>query len=620
MKKSKTSNLLILLVAVLTSLLLAVGSLGLMGMSKSNAGLKTVYTDRTVPIWQLAEIQRMMLRSWMLIATSNNLREDEFNSKFLPSIEADLDRVHELIASYLQTYLTPEEAELAAQYQVFLSRYEHEAFRPAIAAVRAGNYEEVRRLQKEVMLPMVPDYHTRLAQLIKLQITVASEEYQLAESRYETYRIAAIISVLCGVVFACLTGGYLVVAILRSKDEFEKSVNDKRDLERQLQQSQKAQALGQLTGGIAHDFNNILAAILGYSNLALNKQVPDKSSKLAGYLREIIAASERARDLVAKMLTFTRTTPSLHTTLMTPETVVREVESMMIHSIPSSIELKTSFEDHSQILMDAGELNQMLVNLVINARDAINGQDQGHGRIDITVRKVDIDNQISLTDQRRFTGTFLAIEVADTGTGIPAETLPRIFDPFFTTKDVGKGTGLGLSMVQGIMTRSGGKILVTSSSGKGSTFQLLFPLSSTGQAPTTSTAECLARETSHGAGQLVWIVDDEPALTGYLDDMISDWGYTTRVFNDPKKALEAFRADLPNQLILITDMTMPGMSGLSLVKEIQALKKGVSVIYCTGFTSGVGNVDVEALGGAKLLVKPVSSDDLASALVQFRAV
>jgi len=478
MKHLSTSNRLILLVTVMVALLMMVGTFGLVGIYKSNDSLKTVYADRTVPMWQLSEIQRLMQRVWLILAVGQDARSPEFIAPYLQDADANLVAVHQLLEAYLKTSMTPEEEVLAEQLQRDLSKFEEEGFRPALIALKAENYEEVRRLQMDIMVPKSPSYRSNLQALTKLQLDVASVEYKAAISRFDDIRIASIGSMLVGLVVAVLFGGFLVRSIIQSKTDFERSLQLKRDLERQLQQSQKVQALGQLTGGIAHDFNNILAAILGYSNLALDRHVADKDSKLAKYLREIISASERARDLVAKMLTFTRTKPSEDASLIEPSIVVEEVISMMAHSIPSSIELALQVDDKSPVMMDAGELNQVIVNLVINARDAIQArtQAQGHGRIDILLHRVRIFNEISLTSQRRFSGEFLAIEVSDTGTGISPEALPRLFDPFFTTKDVGKGTGLGLSMVQGIMLRSGGHILVQTKLGKGSTFKLLLPV------------------------------------------------------------------------------------------------------------------------------------------------
>lgn len=287
---------------------------------------------------------------------------------------------------------------------------------------------------------------------------------------------------------------------------------------------------------------------------------------------------------------------------------------MMAHSIPSSIQVNTDIEDESCILADAGELNQVLVNLMINSRDAILAHEHGHGhgKIDISVRKAVVTDQTSLISHSRISGTFLEVKVCDTGAGIEAQHLPRVFDPFFTTKEVGKGTGLGLSMVQGIMMRAGGHILLQSTLGKGTCFQLLFPI------PADAAAKALAPTAgpaaANGGGQIVWIVDDEPALTGYMNDLVGGWGYQTRVFNDAREALNTFKSERPSLGALITDLTMPGLTGAELVKQIHALEPSIPVLFCTGFTDSGDREDITSLTGCQVLVKPVSGEDLAAAI------
>ncbi len=594
-------------------LLLLVGIFGLIGIYRTNDTLKTVYADRTVPMWQLSEIQRLTQRTWFIISIGKDVQTKEFSTTYVADAEANLTAVNTLFSEYLQTYLTAEEKVLAERFRVILAKFEAEGLRPALAALKAGDHKEVQRIQMEMLIPSSNTLRINLQALTRLQLDIASREYDDAMERFNNIRTASMVSMLVGIVFAVSFGGFLVRSIIQSRIEFEQSLLAKRDLERQLQQSQKVQALGQLTGGIAHDFNNILSAILGYANLALSRHVPDKESKLAKYLREVVSSSERARDLIAKMLTFTRTQPSEDVQLISPALVVREVESMMSHSISSSIVLRSHIEDDASILMDAGELNQMLVNLIINARDAL----QGQGRIDIVVHKVQVNNQISLTSQRRFSGEFLAVDVSDTGTGIAPEHLPRLFDPFFTTKDVGKGTGLGLSMVQGIMMRAGGHILVQSTAGQGSSFRLLFPI------VTAETREGIISPNDitlpKGQGQLVWLVDDEPALTGYLDELLRGWGYRTRSFNSPEQAWLAFKSGTEEIDLLVTDWTMPGLSGGDLVALMHGVNPRIPVIFCTGFSAGFDEALIPKLEQVRLLVKPLSIAAFTSALTELLA-
>jgi PAS domain S-box-containing protein len=395
----------------------------------------------------------------------------------------------------------------------------------------------------------------------------------------------------------------------RDRTEREQSAAVQQDLERQLQQSQKVQALGQLTGGIAHDFNNILAAILGYSNLALNRFVPDKQGKLASYLREVIMASERARDLIAKMLSFTRTQSSASAGVISPAAVVREVVAMMRPSIPSSIEIRFRIDTEQNIRMDPGELNQILVNLIINARDAVGD----HGLIDIRLHTVLVDGEICAASQQRLSGPYLALDVSDNGSGIAPEHLPRLFDPFFTTKDVGKGTGLGLSVVHGILRRSDAHVVVDSIPGHGSLFRLLFPIAA--QQPAQPGTPPEQTSPAAGTGQRVWVVDDEPAVARYLGELLADWGYHARTFSDPAEAVSALEA-APDQIdLLITDQTMPGMNGLELAQLARHFKPGLPVVLCTGFSESIDAGEVSRLGIRHTVRKPVSLPELSQALI-----
>jgi PAS domain S-box-containing protein len=399
-------------------------------------------------------------------------------------------------------------------------------------------------------------------------------------------------------------------AFVRDRTELVQAAAARKTLERQLQQSQKVEQLGQLTGGIAHDFNNSLATILGYSRLALDRFVPDKQSKLASYLGEVVSASERARDLIAKMLTFAGTRPSISTEVIVASDVVHKVVNMMRISISSGIQIKTWVEDELHICIDPSELSQILVNLVINARDAI-GE---HGVIDILVHRTEVDGEICAASHSPLSGTFAAIEVSDTGSGIAEEHMPRLFDPFFTTKEVGKGTGLGLSMVQGILRRSGGHVVVKSQTGTGSWFQLLFPIAA---APTVKGDKQKIEVTSQlGTGQRVWVVDDEPSVARYVGELLEDWGYSVRLFNHPTRLLAAFEAERNEVDLVITDQTMPGMTGLELVQSLHYLRPDLSIILSSGYTDSVAQAEMENLGIRRYLMKPHNPKELREAVAE----
>lgn len=440
-----------------------------------------------------------------------------------------------------------------------------------------------------------------VARHVRQILTQGQDRFQTRHRHKQGHTIAVEIAVTCDP-----EAGRLYVFV-RDRSEHERAQAVRLDLERQLQQAQKMEALGQLSGGIAHDFNNILAAILGYSSLALDRLVSDKSGKLAAYLREVIAASERGRDLIRKVLTFTRTQPDAGASVVAPAAVVEEALAMLRPSIPAGIEIRSELDASLRVRIDAGELNQVLVNLVINARDAIEDQ----GEILIRVRRVQARNEVCAISQQRLFGPFVAIEVRDSGVGIRPEHLPRLFDPFFTTKDVGKGTGLGLSMVQGIVRRAKGHVLVDTEPGRGSCFRLLFTEVDAGN---DGGAAAKAQGARAGTGQRVWIVDDEASVAGYLAELLEGAGYRVRPFFHPEAVLAAFADDARAVDLVITDLTMPGMSGLMLAERLRSVRPDLPVVLCSGYSDHVNRDDLAARGIRRVFAKPVTAHGLLEAL------
>ncbi len=401
-----------------------------------------------------------------------------------------------------------------------------------------------------------------------------------------------------------------VFVFLHDRSEYEAAAAARYDLERQLLQSQKMQSLGQLTGGIAHDFNNALTAILGYANLALRRCLPAQPGKLGPYLREIVGASERASELVAKMLTFARMQPGAPAGPLAPAGVIAEVLAMLRPSIPSGIALHSRVDDPACVLMAAGELHQVLVNLIINARDAI-GE---HGSIEVRVRRRLLDGQLCAVSRRRLVGDYLAIEVRDDGCGIAAEHVGRLFDPFFTTKEVGKGTGLGLAMLQSILRRAGGHVLVETAPGRGSCFQLLFPVAAATAGEAAVAGPAAVFDGVAGAGQQIWVVDDTPAVARYIAELLGDWGYRVRRFDDPLQLLAAFQATPMAVDLVLTDQTMPGIGGLALAAALHRLRPGLPIFLCTGQRAGLDEAALSRCGIQRCFDKPISGGALLRAV------
>ena len=395
--------------------------------------------------------------------------------------------------------------------------------------------------------------------------------------------------------------------------EHKALLDEQERLQAQLQQAQKMEALGQLTGGIAHDFNNILASVLGFAKLALRRHAPDPEGELAEYLREVITAGERARDLVARMLTFSRAQPVRAARPLAPAPLLKEAVKMLAATIPTSIRIDTHIEAPvPEVAIDPVDLHQILVNLAINARDALDGR----GRIVIGLGQKLAQQQVCDACREKFSGDYLELTVSDNGQGIAPEALPHIFEPFFTTKEVGKGTGMGLAMVHGLVRRAGGHFRVETTPGQGSTFHIYLPAAAA--LPQTDAVPPARPAATPGLGPKghALVVDDEPAILRLLRASLEMAGWRVSAFNDPRQALAAFR-DTPDEFtVAISDQTMPGMSGMELIHALHASHPHLPAVLCTGFSDGLDEAAFRRQGILGPLRKPVDADTLLATLAE----
>lgn len=380
-------------------------------------------------------------------------------------------------------------------------------------------------------------------------------------------------------------------------------------LQAQLRQAQKMEAIGQLTGGIAHDFNNILASVLGYTSLSLDRFQDSLPEKVREYLMSIQQAGERARDLVAKMLAYARETSGTPQVL-DPLVQVNSAIKMLAPTLPASVEVILEADQHlPAIKVDPVQFHQVVTNLIINARDAIGEQ----GQVKIELRLAGTHGAMCDACHEVFTGVFVAIIVFDDGAGIEPQHLNRIFDPFFTTKSTGKGTGLGLSMVHGIVHDHGGHILVNSLPGHHTTFRALFPLA---EARPVSESEAPDLHEHHRPKRnlRIMVVDDEPGITRYLVDLLELHGHTVTPFNDPRAAWKHFESNEHEVDLVISDQTMPHMTGADLASWMLAKRSELPIILCTGHSEFVTPESASTLGIRRFFYKPVASADLLSAI------
>ena len=379
-------------------------------------------------------------------------------------------------------------------------------------------------------------------------------------------------------------------------------------LEQQLFQSQKMDAIGQLAGGIAHDFNNILLAVSGNAKLAAMDLPTDHP--LQDAMAEIIKGCDRGTDLVRRILLFSRPQKQEHKIIRLQD-VVKEALKLVRSTIPAMIRIETEFDPRAPaIIADAGQIHQIVVNLATNAAQAIG---QKSGCIKCTIEETHIHDDSSRLPE----GRYVQLSMADDGCGMEREIVERIFDPFFTTKATGQGTGLGLSVVHGIMKSIGGGIVVQSEPGKGSVFSLYFPASDrdAGIEPTKG----LSQNTPAGQGKRVLYVDDDGSLVMLIKRMLERGGYRVTGFTDPVQALNEFFAHPDAYDVVVTDLSMPGMSGFSFAVELLAASPDTPVFMTSGYVRQEDEEKARQIGIRSLILKPDTLEGLQRHLAQLFA-
>jgi|GEM_PF-1568094 len=372
------------------------------------------------------------------------------------------------------------------------------------------------------------------------------------------------------------------------------------ELEERLRQSQKMEAIGTLAGGIAHDFNNILSIIFGYTQLAM-RQV-DSESKAQQHLKTVESAATRAKELVNQILTFSRKSSESKQALMV-QPIVKEVIKLLKASLPKTIDIQAQVAaEEGRILADPVQIHQVLMNLCTNAYQAMR---QSGGTLSVKLVPVEVDGQLVETNPDLQPGSYLLLQVRDTGSGIQEEILPRIFDPFFTTRENQGGTGLGLSVVHGIVKDHGGALLVESCVGEGSTFSVYLPQTTLPQGDISAPGR-----SAQAGSESILLIDDEPLLAALGRDLLKALGYKVKSCIDSKKALEIFHEDPQKYDLVITDQTMPYLTGVELTEEMLKIRPKLPVIICTGYSEMINQENFRKCGARKLLSKPLEKGQL----------
>jgi PAS domain S-box-containing protein len=381
----------------------------------------------------------------------------------------------------------------------------------------------------------------------------------------------------------------------------ERDVTHEAELETQLRQAQKMEAIGTLAGGIAHDFNNILAAIMGFTEMALYDVPEGKPGRRN--LEQVFKAGYRGKDLVKQIITFSRRSEQeRRPMLLNP--IVKEALKLLRASLPTTIDIRQNIETQSgMVLADPTQIHQVLMNLCSNAAYAM--REEG-GVLEVSLADVVFNPVDASLYPDLQPGPYLKLTVSDTGHGIDRAVMERIFDPFFTTKRPGEGTGMGLAVVHGIVKGYGGAIVVDSEPGKGSTFEVFLP-----RIEGAFHSEADSDAPMPTGNERILLVDDEEDLVDMVQQMLERLGYSVVAKTNSLEALEVFKAQPEQFALVITDQTMPHMTGADLARELMCIRPDIPIILCTGFSEVISGEEAKALGIRDLVMKPFATREIA---------
>jgi PAS domain S-box-containing protein len=378
-------------------------------------------------------------------------------------------------------------------------------------------------------------------------------------------------------------------------------VTERRRFERQIRQSQKLDALGSIAGGIAHDFNNILTVLRG--NLSLVQACVPADESVQSSLSEMDKACNRAAALVRQILTFGGRQEQTRT-LMNMQPAVNDALQLLRSTIPASIDINTSFPPNLPTVMaDSAQIHQVILNLGINASHAL---ESARGRIDVSLEALEVDDTLAATCPELHVGRYVRLNVADNGIGMSRDTLDHIFEPFFTTKPPGRGTGLGLAVVRGIVKNHDGAITVTSEPGKGTRFSVYFPVV---DGEVTGKHQQVV-EAFHGNGERVLFLDDEEPIVLLASRMLNRLGYKVEAYTRAAEALEEFRRRPTEFDLVLTDLSMPGASGMDFARNVLAVRPEVPVIMTTGYIDPDDLDLARRIGVREVILKPTTIEEM----------
>jgi len=389
----------------------------------------------------------------------------------------------------------------------------------------------------------------------------------------------------------------------KTNEDLLREMEERKNAEKKLLQSQKMQAIGTLAGGIAHDFNNILTAIIGYSELGLfKKKIDDKKTRFS--FEQIHKAGERARDLVKQILTFSRQEEEKYLPVNLGP-IIKETLKLIRATIPKNIDINSSINAESDlVLASATQIHQVLMNLCTNAAHSMKDK---AGVLSITLEDTYLSRENQNPSINLQEGPYLDLKITDTGTGIIPSVLEQIFDPFFTTKNPGEGTGLGLSVVHGIIESHGGTITIETETDKGSNFHILLPKINTTKKISSETTIDIPT-----GRERILFIDDEESVIDIGKEMLEEFGYTVTIETSPTEGLNTFCDHPTNFDLVITDKSMPDMTGFELAEKILRIQPNIPIILCSGYSDRTDIKKARAMGFKESISKPLLMSELAN--------
>jgi PAS domain S-box-containing protein len=382
----------------------------------------------------------------------------------------------------------------------------------------------------------------------------------------------------------------------------KRDISKELELESRLQQALKMEAIGTLAGGIAHDFNNILTAVIGFTELALDEA--QTSSLQNENLTEVLNAGKRAKELVYQILTFARQTDEEIKPLRV-DLIVKEAMKLIRSTVPATIKIITDIQSQSLAMADATQIHQIVMNLCANAAQAM----EDGGSMTIKLKDVMLDENFAANHPNLKKGKYIHLKVSDTGCGISPDIVESIFEPYFTTKSPGEGTGMGLATVYGIVKQCGGEVMVESEVNRGSEFDVYFPI-----IQKQTQMESYQPDEVPTGNEMVLLVDDEPPIAKMGKRLLIGLGYDVTVRTSSVEALELFRAKPDAYDLVITDMTMPNMTGDKLATELMKIRPDIPIILCTGFSKQISEESASRMGVKAFVYKPIVKANLANAV------